>query len=64
MKSQYELIKGAMDFLEPTWSDISFFYEDYNKVYKPQSKGFIGQFEMRYRIPILNFNNKMKEMKL
>ena len=64
MKAKYELIKGAMDFIEPKWSDICFFYEDYNKVYKPQSKGVIGRFEMRYRIPTLNFNKKMKEMKL
>lgn len=48
-----KIIKGAMDFLEPNWSDIQYFFEDNMKVWKPNEKGPIGRFEMRYKIPVL-----------
>lgn len=51
--SYNKMVKGAMDFLEPSWSDIAYFYEDFMKVWKPNEKGPIGRFEMRYKVPTL-----------
>lgn len=53
-----KMVKGHMDFLEPKWSDISFFYEDFNKVWKPNEKGLIGRFEMRYKVPVFQIDEK------
>ena len=48
-----KMTKGVSETLDNVWdSSIHFFFEENNKVWKPNEKGIIGRFEMKYKIPI------------